>query len=159
MAEAELVAALSGIDLFAGVPPKVISRIAETGEREAYAAGSHVISQGDEVAGFRAFSLPVVGMHVILEGTATVLVHGEPAATLRPGQYFGELSLIDGLPRSADVVADAGGLLTFAISKWTFESLLEDHPEVAVPMLRVLCARLRAHEAVDPGGPAAPAPR
>jgi CRP/FNR family cyclic AMP-dependent transcriptional regulator len=145
--EPELVAALSGIDLFAGVPPKVIRRIADSGEREAYAGGATVISQGAAVGGFSAFALPTVGMHVVLEGNARVAVHGVEQVMLGPGSYFGELSLIDGEPRSADVVAAPGGLLTFAISKWTFETLLEEHPEVAVPMLRVLCARLRAQEA------------
>jgi CRP-like cAMP-binding protein len=147
VAEPELVAALSTIDLFAGVPPKVIRRIAESGERLAYAAGSTVISEGAAVGGFAAFSLPTVGMHVVLEGGGRVLVAGVEHGTLGPGSYFGELSLIDGQPRSADVVAGTEGLLTFAISKWTFETLLEEHPVVAVPMLRVLCARLRAQEA------------
>jgi CRP/FNR family transcriptional regulator, cyclic AMP receptor protein len=87
----------------------------------------------------------------VLEGSARIVVHGVDHAVLGPGTYFGELSLIDGQPRSADVIAEPAGLLTFAISKWTFETLIEDHPEVAVPMLRVLCARLRAQEAAVAG--------
>jgi CRP/FNR family transcriptional regulator, cyclic AMP receptor protein len=144
--DAALVSTLSSVDLFAGLPPKVITRIAESGQRETYAAGATVIAQGDSVAGFKAFSLPGVGMHIVLEGGATVAVNGVANGSLGAGAYFGELSLIDGLPRSADVTAGERGLITFALSKWTFESLLEDHPEVAVPMLRVLCARLRAQE-------------
>ena len=85
-------------------------------------------------------------MHVVLDGTARVDVHGQTHAVLEPGAYFGEISLIDGRPRSADVVAGEGGLRTLALSKWTFEDLLEKHPEIAVPMLRVLAARLRADE-------------
>jgi CRP-like cAMP-binding protein len=150
VAEPELVAALSGVDLFAGVPAKVIRRIAESGERLVYAAGTTVITEGATVGGFAAFSLPTVGMHVVLEGDARVQVHGVEQGVLGPGSYFGELSLIDGQPRSADVVAGDRGLLTFAISKWTFEKLLEEHPAVAVPMLRVLCARLRAQETPVP---------
>ena len=38
------------------------------------------------------------------------------------------------------------GMTTFALDKWTFAELLEEHPEVAVPMLRVMIARLRAAE-------------
>jgi len=149
--EHELVAALSVVDLFAGLPAKVIRRIADSGEKEAHAAGATVISQGSAVGGFSAFSRSGVGMHVVLEGGARVVVHGVEHGELGPGAYFGELSLIDGEPRSADVVAAPGGLVTFAISKWTFETLLEEHPEVAVPMLHVLCARLRAQEAAVSG--------
>ena len=45
------------------------------------------------------------------------------------------------------MVAGLDGLETFALTKWTFNDLLADHPEVAVPMLRVLTARLRRCEA------------
>ncbi len=105
-----------------------------------------MIVQGDSVEGFKAFAPGGAEMHVVLEGTARVDVHGETHAVLQPGAYFGEISLIDGRPRSADVVAGEGGLRTLALSKWTFEDLLEKHPEIAVPMLRVLAARLRADE-------------
>ncbi len=143
----DLVMTLSGLDLFHGLSPRVLARIADSGHQATYEQGARVLAQGDPVAGFKAFSPTGVEMHVVLRGRARVDLDGVSIAVLEPGSYFGELSLIDGLPRSADVVADAGGLTTFALSKWTFEELLESHPEVAVPMLRVLCARVRAHEA------------
>jgi CRP-like cAMP-binding protein len=103
-----------------------------------------VIVQGDSVTGFKAFSPSGVEMHVILEGNARVDIDGVTHNVLGPGDYFGEIALIDGKPRTADVVAEADGLRTLAITKWTFEDLLEKHPEIAVPMLRVLASRLRA---------------
>ena len=144
MPESDLVTTLSGVDVFQGLSSKVLSRVIESGHQATYEPGASVIVQGDSVAGFKAFSPAGVEMHVILEGAARVAVDGVTHATLTAGQYFGELSLIDGGPRTADVVADEGGLTTFALTKWTFEDLLEKHPEVAVPMLRVLAARLRA---------------
>jgi CRP/FNR family cyclic AMP-dependent transcriptional regulator len=146
MAESPLVTTLSNVDLFHGLPSRVLDRIAESGHEATYAPGESVIEQGESVAGFKAFSPTGVEMHVILAGAADVVVDGAPQAGLGVGDYFGELSLIDGEPRSADVVAGPAGLTTFALSKWTFESLREKHPEVAIPMLRVLCARLRAGE-------------
>jgi CRP-like cAMP-binding protein len=137
---------LASVDLFAGLSPRVIAKIVESGHEASYAAGTPVVVEGDSVAGFKAFSPGGVEMHVVLEGSAQVLVHGSAGAVLGPGAYFGELSLIDGGPRSADVVAGPDGLTTFALSKWTFEDLLEKHPEVAVPMLRVSVARLRKLE-------------
>jgi CRP-like cAMP-binding protein len=142
----DLTARLAGVDLFAGLSPRVISKIAESGHETTFAPGAAVVAQGDSVTGFKAFSPAGVEMHVVLSGRADVVVNGNPGSALGPGAYFGELSLIDGAPRSADVVAGADGLTTFALSRWTFEDLLEKHPEVAVPMLRVVVARLRALE-------------
>ena len=147
MTASEITMVLSGVDLFAGLPPKVIGQIAERGHEATYAVGVPVVVQGESVSGFKAFSPTGVEMHVILEGRARVDVDGVTHTVLGPGQYFGEVALIDGLPRTADVVPEEGGLRTFAISKWTFEDLLDHHPEVAVPMLRVLASRLRSQEA------------
>ncbi len=146
MAGSDLVTVLGGVDLFHGLSTKVLGQIADRGHEAEYAPGTVVIVQGDSVEGFKAFAPGGAEMHVVLEGTARVDVHGETHAVLKPGAYFGEISLIDGRPRSADVVAGDDGLRTLALSKWTFEDLLEKHPEIAVPMLRVLAARLRADE-------------
>jgi CRP-like cAMP-binding protein len=142
----QLTAQLSEVDIFAGLSSRVLAKIASSGHEATYAPGTAVVVQGDSVTGFKAFSPSGVEMHVVLSGSADVLVNGTPGPSLTAGDYFGELSLIDGAPRSADVVAGAGGLTTFALSKWTFEELLEKHPEVALPMLRVVVARLRALE-------------
>ena len=143
----ELVAVLEKVDLFRDLRLRVLRRIAEAGREERFEPGEVVITEGEEVSGFRSFSQRGVEMHVVLTGTALASVHGTQHAELRPGEYFGELSLIDGLPRSAEVRAGERGLSTFAISKWTFADLLDEHPEVALPMLRVMVARLRATEA------------
>jgi CRP/FNR family transcriptional regulator, cyclic AMP receptor protein len=144
MSDDALVTTLEGVDLFHGLSHRVLSRIAEAGHQASYDAGTAVLVQGDPVTGFKAFSPSGVEMHVILEGSARVDIDGVTHTVLRPGQYFGEVALIDGKPRTADVIAEEGGLRTLAISKWTFEDLLEKHPEIAVPMLRVLASRLRA---------------
>ncbi len=152
MGTSEIVGTLAGIDLFAGLSPKVLGRIADSGHEAEYAPGASVVVQGDSVSGFKAFSPTGVEMHVVLSGGAQVSVNGSPVALLGRGAYFGELSLIDGGPRSADVAAGAEGLTTLALSKWTFEDLLDKHPEIALPILRVVVARLRAHEASSDAG-------
>ena len=150
MAGADLVSVLGGIDLFQGLTPKVLGQIAERGHEADYAPGTVVIVQGESVEGFKAFAPGGAEMHIVLGGSARVDVYGETHTVLGPGTYFGEVSLIDGRPRSADVIAGDDGLKTLALSKWTFEDLLEKHPEIAVPMLRVLAARLRADEEPRP---------
>jgi CRP/FNR family transcriptional regulator, cyclic AMP receptor protein len=142
----ELVAVLAKVDLFDGLDHKLLQRIAEASREESFEPGATVLSEGEEVSGFRSFSPKGVEMHVVLAGSATAGVEGVAHATLGPGDYFGEVSLIDGLPRSADIVAGDDGLTTLGLAKWTFHELLETHPEIAVPMLRVMTARLRAAE-------------
>ena len=138
---------LRSVDLFTGLSPRVLTRIAESGRVSEFPAGTEVVTAGEPVSGFRAFSPQGVEMHVILTGTASARVDGRLVATLGAGEYFGELALIDGKPRSADVSAGDSGLVTFALPKWEFDSLVKDHPEVALPMLRVVVARLRRAEA------------
>jgi CRP-like cAMP-binding protein len=142
----DLVPVLEKVDLFHGLDRKLLLRIADAGREETFAAGEKVLSEGEEVSGFRSFSAKGVEMHVVLTGGAVASVDGVEHARLGPGDYFGELSLIDGKPRSADVVAGEDGMTTLGLAKWTFTELLEAHPEVAVPMLRVMAARLRAAE-------------
>jgi CRP-like cAMP-binding protein len=147
MSTADLSARLGRIDLFQGLSNKVLGKVADAGKVADFAPGADVVSAGESVSGFKAFSSTGVEMHVILSGEADVMINGETVASLGDGAYFGELSLIDGGPRSAGVVAGQAGLTTFAIPKWTFDELLTKHPEVAVPILRVLCGRLRRAEA------------
>jgi CRP-like cAMP-binding protein len=147
MNDDRIVSTLSTLDLFAGVPPRVLARIADAGHVADFAAGDDVVHAGEPVSGFRAFSPKGVEMHVILAGQAVVMVNGREVGSLGAGEYFGELSLIDGQPRSADVIAGDDGLSTFALPRWSFNELLGDHPEIAVPILRVVVSRLRRAEA------------
>ncbi len=142
----KLIPVLETVDLFKGLNRKTVARIAESGRQEEFKPDETVLAQGEEVGGWHRFAQKGVEMHVILTGSAIPSVDGQVHGSLGPGDYFGELSLIDGEPRSADVVAGPDGLTTFAITKWQFEGLLETHPAVAVPMLHVLAARLRAAE-------------
>jgi CRP-like cAMP-binding protein len=142
----DAVTVLEKVDLFEGLGHRVLRRIAERGREESFEAGAQVFAEGEEVGGFRSFSEKGVEMHVVLSGSADAGVAGVKHASLGPGQYFGEISLIDGGPRSAEITAGPDGLRTFALTKWTFAELLDQHPEIAVPMLKVMASRLRAAE-------------
>jgi len=146
MSTDELVAVLAKVDLFHNLNHRLLRSIANAGRDESFSPGEVVLAQGEDVGGFRSFSPKGVEMHVVLSGGASASVDGVEHATLGPGDYFGELSLIDGEQRSAEVRAGEEGMTTFALNKWTFAELLDEHPEVAVPMLRVMVTRLRAAE-------------
>ena len=127
---------LASIDLFKDVPPKVLKRIAAAGRLVEHQPGHEVISDGSRGAGF----------HLITEGSAEVEVRGKPRPALKSGDSFGEISLIDGLPRSAAVRAGATGMTTFALVAWEFLPILRENPSVSLSLLKVLCARIRSAE-------------
>ena len=141
-----VVKVLESTDLFANLSQRTLKKLVQAGAEGQFPPGEKVTIEGESVAGFRVFSARGVLFHLVLEGSGDVLKGGEEIAKVGPGDYFGELSLIDGEPRTADVVAGPAGMKTFALEKWTFQTLLEEHPEVAIPMLTVMVGRLRAAE-------------
>jgi CRP-like cAMP-binding protein len=84
-----------------------------------------------------------VAFFFILEGETTVTVGGEEVATLKRGDYVGELALLDPEgPRSATVTAKTDVVLA-AMSAWQFRPFVIAHPEVAWTLLQRLARRLR----------------
>jgi CRP/FNR family cyclic AMP-dependent transcriptional regulator len=84
-----------------------------------------------------------VGFYLILDGRAEVRKGSRVLATLGRGQFFGEMSLIDEQPRSADVVA-VSPTKCWALSSWAFDSIVKSNPEIALLMLKEMVKRLRA---------------
>jgi CRP/FNR family transcriptional regulator, cyclic AMP receptor protein len=82
------------------------------------------------------------GLFVIESGAVHVARGGVVVARLGPGDFFGELSVLDGGPRIAAVIADAP-TVCLAIATWDLERVLTDHPGAALAVLRVVAARLR----------------
>lgn len=128
---------VSAVELFNGLPSNVIDEIIARGTKMQVGAGRVLAQQGSTDS----------GLQLILDGTVTVTVHGEERAQLGRGAYFGEISLIDGAPRSATVTAGPEGAKVFAISPIAFGQLLDERPEVARPLLKVLAAHIRRVEA------------
>ena len=71
-----------------------------------------------------------------------VIRDGETLAELGPGDFFGELSVLDGLPRIAQVVS-VEPTTCLALASWDFEAVVRDQPTVALAILRELAGRLR----------------
>ena len=134
-ADPEIVQALSQTDLFAGLSKKHLTSVAGQARLVHHQPGKDITEQGGGAAGF----------HLIKEGTASVQVSGHDRPRLGPGDYFGEISMIDGQPRSATVHAETD-MTTISIPSWSFHPILDEEPEVAKVLLKVLCARLRAAE-------------
>jgi CRP-like cAMP-binding protein len=82
------------------------------------------------------------GLFIIVEGRVRVVRDGHTVTHLGRGEFFGELSVLDGAPRNATVTAEQ--LTTcLAVATWDAEQVLRDQPGVALAVLRVLAGRLR----------------
>ena len=126
-------ALIANVPFFAGLSERTRKAIANGGKEVSFKAGDSIVGEGGLGVGF----------FLILEGKAEVRKQGKVLATLGGGQFFGEMSLIDGQPRSADVVALAPTRCWVLLS-WGFSGILKEHPEIAMPMLKELVKRLRA---------------
>jgi CRP/FNR family transcriptional regulator, cyclic AMP receptor protein len=84
-----------------------------------------------------------VGLFLILEGQCKVTIGGKTKAKLGPGDFFGEVALLDGGPRTATVTALTPVRLV-GITGWVFRGLLMEHPSIALKTLEAVAGRLRA---------------
>ena len=96
-------------------------------------AGKTVVKEGEVGTVF----------YFIIDGKATVTRHGRKVVELGPGQYFGELALLDRLPRTRSVKA-ATDLKLLAIVQRDFEAILKESPSTTRKLLAATVARLRA---------------
>jgi len=128
-------ATLAEVPLFEGLSKRHLRRIAKLARIRRFAPGSTMVRAGD----------PGTSFFVLLDGVARVVPPTGRALRLGIGDSFGEMALLDGAPRSADVVAD-GEVLTLTIGHASFCKLLRKEPALAVALLRTLAARLRAVE-------------
>jgi CRP/FNR family transcriptional regulator, cyclic AMP receptor protein len=135
MSEPALIDRLREVAIFRGLDEKELHRIVEVGKEVRFEPGKVVAEQDGGAAGF----------HLILDGEVSVDVSGRERARLRSGQYFGEMSLIDGQPRSATVKAELP-TTTFALTSWQFLPLLDEYPSISRALLVELSGRLRRVE-------------
>ena len=132
---ADVADALKNVPLFTGMKPKELKRLRAMMQERSFSEGEAITTEGK--AG--------VGFFVIEDGNVTVSIDGEIVRTLGPGEFFGEIALIDRRPRSATVVAGTD-LRCRGMTSWEFRPFVEQHPEVAWALLETLAARLRDAE-------------
>jgi CRP-like cAMP-binding protein len=131
---------LKAVPLFSELSDKEVRALAQSMHEKRYEDGQEVVTQGESGIGF----------FVILEGGARVSVGGRERRTLKPGEYFGELALLEGDSRSASITAD-GTLRCAGMTAWHFRPFIRDHPDIAWALLKELARRLRQAEAAPAG--------
>jgi CRP-like cAMP-binding protein len=123
---------LAGAPLLAGVDAEGIAAIA-TRVVEIGFPKDHVIARQGEVG---------TGFFLVASGRVRVVRDGETIAHIGPGDFFGELSILDGRPRVAQVIADEP-TVCLALASWDFEAIVMEEPAVALAIMRGLAGRLR----------------
>lgn len=123
---------LRKVTLFSSLTDRALSAIAANAEVIEYAPGQYIVRQNQIGTGF----------YLTIRGRARVVRGGEELAVLGPGDFFGELSVLDQQPRTAHVVA-IEPTVCLALASWDFIRLLERSPKIAVAMLREMARRLR----------------
>jgi CRP-like cAMP-binding protein len=124
---------LGRLPLFVGISGESMNRLADVAGEQEFAAGDYIVRQGQVGT----------GLYVIVAGEAVVLRGSTELSRLGAGDFFGELAVIDQLPRSASVRAEAS-TRCLAIASWDMLQLLDDDRALSRNLINGLVARLRA---------------
>jgi len=136
MDEKKILPLLKKTPIFANTSESSLKTMLKSAVEKTVESGQKIVEQGERGSGF----------YLILEGRAEVVADGEKLAEFGSGDFFGELAVIDGAPRTADVVAVADTTCV-VVTQWAMRSIISTHPEIALSMLEELARRLRATDA------------
>lgn len=126
---------LKQVPLFQDLPEKQLRSLSTEFTERRFSEGDALTAEG--AAG--------IGFFVIESGAARVTVDGQNRRTLGPGEYFGEIALIDGGTRTATVTAASDGV-AYGLTRWQFKPLVESNGEIAWPLLETMARRMRELE-------------
>ena len=128
----EKVLFLKSIDLFRAMPSEELAQIAEIADEQAFVAGDPVFAEGEMGD----------ALYLVIEGSVRVHKGDKQIALLGVRDVVGEMAVLDGEPRSASVtvVKDAALL---KIGRDDFRDILNERPEIAMGVIKVLSRRLR----------------
>ena len=118
---------LQRVPLFSDLDRKELERIAASMKERTFSAGETVTAEGSSGVGF----------FVIESGNATVTIGGEERRRLGPGDYFGEVALLNESARTATITADSD-LKCYGLTSWEFRPLVETHGSIAWKLLQAM---------------------
>jgi CRP-like cAMP-binding protein len=133
VAQHDVTAKLANVPIFSGCSKRELQLIARAAKEVNHKDGTVIAREGERG----------IGLFLILEGECRVTIGGRTKAKLGPGDFFGEVALLDGGPRTATVTATTPVKLV-GITAWVFRGLLMEHPTIALKTLEGVAGRLRA---------------
>jgi CRP/FNR family cyclic AMP-dependent transcriptional regulator len=123
---------LSNIPLFSHVSSRQLRKLMKTTMEHRYEADTTIVREGARTT----------TLYVLLEGSVKVVRDGRTISRRHPGEYFGEIALIDGRARAASVIAETP-VRCLALQQDELRKLLMTDPEVSWALLQSLATRLR----------------
>jgi CRP-like cAMP-binding protein len=126
---------LRRVPLFANLSRREVEKIARLFKERRFAAGETIVKEGSGAAAF----------FLIDSGEAAVTVGGKQRGTLKPGDYFGEIALIDEGARSANIIASSD-LVCYGLTFWEFRPLVQTNAAIGWKLLQSLAKKLRVAE-------------
>jgi len=124
---------LQRVPLFADLSEREVRQIARLFKARRFAKDETVVKEGSGGAAF----------FVIESGEAAVFIGGKKISTLKPGDYFGEIALLDEGARMATITA-ASDLLCYGLTYWDFRPLVEANGSIGWKLLQGMSKMLRA---------------
>jgi CRP/FNR family cyclic AMP-dependent transcriptional regulator len=126
------VEALQRVPLFADLSKQEVKQIARLFKERRFSEGETVVQEGSGGAAF----------YVIDSGEATLFLAGEEHSTLKPGDHFGEIALIDEGTRTATITATTE-LVCYGVTFWDFRPLVEENGVIGWKLLQSLAKMYR----------------
>ena len=123
---------LKKVPLFSGLDEKELKEVASSMRERKFRAGDTVTQEG---AGG-------VGFFVVESGEADVNVGGEAKGSVGPGDYFGEIALINESPRTATLTARTD-MICYGMTPWDFRPLVESNSAIAWKLLTAMAEKMR----------------
>jgi CRP-like cAMP-binding protein len=124
---------LAKVPLFSDCSQRDLQTVARVVREIPHRAGTVIAREGE----------PGIGLFILVDGTADVTIGGKKKTTLVPGDFFGEIALLDGGPRTATVTANTDVKL-LGLTEWVFRGLMQEHPSIALKTLQQMAGRLRS---------------
>jgi CRP/FNR family cyclic AMP-dependent transcriptional regulator len=134
---------LRSVSIFGDLDPAAVAALERLADVKDFPPGSVIVSQEDRGD----------ALFVLVSGKVKVVLYGDSGREIilsifkTPGDFFGEMSLLDNEPRSATVIADARSRL-LVLSRSDFQAHIESHPRTALRVLQEVSRRLRRADAV-----------
>ncbi len=132
MDKADTVAQLQRVPLLSGLSKKELKLLAGFVREQRFSAGSAIVVDGQSGH----------GLYIIQDGRASVRKKGRMLNRMGPGDFFGEMAVLDGGPRTATVQADSD-TVCLTLASWEVKPFLMDQPGVAYKMLQEVVRRVR----------------
>jgi len=131
---------LRQVPIFKALPARELEFISRSVKERTYEPGTVIVKQGD----------PGIGFFMIIDGRVEVSHDSRKIREMGPGEFFGEMALMEERVRTATITAKEP-TRCLQLVRWDFRALLKENPELAVRMLEVVVQRLREHPLTHEG--------